>query len=473
MIFLSFANVKEPTFQMARDKICQILVELYTKYDFLPDTGVLRPQEQDFFRRVNLDMSDSIATMSIYHMCEFLQRYYGKKVIVLLDEYDTPLQEAYINGYWEAFTTFIRSLFNATFKTNPYLERALMTGITRVSKESIFSDLNNLEVVTTTSEKYETCFGFTEKEVFSSLEQYGFSDRKQEIKAWYDSFTFGKSRDIYNPWSIINFLDKGTLATYWANTSSNSLAGKLIRQGSSQIKQDFEELLRGETLEKEIDEQIVYDQLDQDENALWSLFLAGGYLKVKNYRKGLNEFDEWKEIYELELTNFEVKTMFRRMIKSWFGKVGSSYTAFIQAFLSEDITAMNAYINKIAQETFSYFDTGAHASSAEPERFYHGFVLGLLVELNHRYLLLSNRESGFERYDVILEPRNITDDAFILEFKVLHPDKEHSLQETLQAALAQIEQKKYDTALISKGIPADKIHKYGFAFAGKSVLIGV
>ena len=392
MVFLSFANIKEADFETARRKICQTLSNLYSEYEFLLGEGVLNDRERDFFLSVSVDMDDVAATLAIHELCLYLSRYYGKKVIVLLDEYDTPMQEAYVNGYWEKMVSFTRNIFNSTFKTNPCLERAIMTGITRVSKESIFSDLNHLEVVTTTSEKYADSFGFTEEEVFSALDVFGLSDRIQEVKAWYDGFTFGNRTDIYNPWSILNYLDKRRLAAYWANSSSNSLAGKLVREGSKNLKTVFERLLQGESIITEIDEQVIYDQLDNDEQAVWSLLLASGYMKVKQFKTYMSEFGEWKQEYELELTNFEVRTMFRNMVKKWFAGASSNYNDFIRALLLGDLKAMNTYMNKVAMATFSYFDTGKNPSGAEPERFYHGFVLGLMVELADRYILTSNRE---------------------------------------------------------------------------------
>lgn len=473
VISLSFANVKETSFINSRKKICQLIAELYANHSFLLDSQALSEGDKEFFRRVTPIMDDVDATMAIHYLSKFLHAYYGKKVIILLDEYDTPMQEAYVHGFWDELVAFTRSLFNSAFKTNPWLERAIMTGITRVSKESIFSDLNNLEVVTTTSDKYATSFGFTEEEVFAALEECELSDKKEQVKRWYDGFTFGTHTDIYNPWSILNFLDKGKFTTYWANTSSNSLVGKLLREGNRKIKEKFEQLLSGGEIESAIDEQIVYNRLDGNERALWSLLLASGYLKVLSFEKYGDIPEGTNPIYQLALTNLEVKLMFQNMIHDWFAEVEEDYNDFITAMLSNDTDSMEVYMNRVTQNVFSYFDTGKRLSGGEPERFYHGFVLGLLVDLQSEYIITSNRESGLGRYDVVIEPREPEKkDAYILEFKVFNPKKEKSLDDTVAVALQQIEEKQYAAALIEKGIPKERIHSYGFAFEGKKVLIG-
>lgn len=470
VIALSFADIKATNYESARKGIIRKIVRLYSEFDFIRSAKVLNGKDMEFFDYVGEDMSDDAVAVAINYLSDYLSRYYKKKVIILLDEYDTPLQEAYVHGYWEKLTGFIRSVFNSTFKTNPYMERGLLTGITRVSKESIFSDLNNLEVVTTTSEKYSSSFGFTEEEVFETLDSAGLEEEKKHIRYWYDGFSFGDRNDIYNPWSITKYLDTGEYGTYWADTSSNALVSTLIRQSSAKIKSAMEELLKGGEICTELDEQVVFEQLGRKKGAIWSLLLASGYLKVDRYEMNVRT---GKSMYYLRITNHETMLMFENMIEGWFEEEESAYGNFKEALIAGDVDYMNQFMNQVALRTFSSFDVGNKPSgNPEPERFYHGFVLGLIVDMEGKYRITSNRESGFGRYDVIMEPLQEQLDAIIMEFKVQNVRREETMESTVKNALLQIEEKNYDAELIARGIAKERIRHYGFAFCGKKVLIG-
>lgn len=469
VIFVSFADVKQNNYKDAIQKIKNIIVDVYRQHRYLNKEECFTENEKQQMMEITEKMDDVTAQDALKNLSSYLNLLYGKKVLIFLDEYDTPMQEAYINGYWDEFTGFMRSLFNATFKTNPYLERAIMTGITRVSKESVFSDLNNLTVITTTSDQYADCFGFTEEEVFKTLDQFGMSDKKQIVKQWYDGFSFGPFKDIYNPWSITNYLKEKKLRPYWASTSSNGLISKLLQSASANMKTQLEELLNGKQIIVNFDEQIIFGQLEQDENAVWSLLVASGYLKVEEIEYRGMILEPW---YHLAVTNLETISMFSNMFKGWFATASANYNEFIKAMLGGNVKAMNLYMNDIALATFSSFDVGKHFSQrSQPERFYHGFVLGLLVEVRDLYEIRSNRESGYGRYDVMLIPKTKKNDGIILEFKVKESE-EKTLEETVQMALAQIESKKYDAELLELGVSKEHIRHYGFAFEGKKVLIG-
>lgn len=502
VINLSFADVKDDNFKNAKNSIISVISDVYRTHSYLIETDEITDAEKGVFKaldaysnntNINKEISEDVICRAIKNLSFLLERYYGKKVLIFLDEYDTPLQEAYLGGYLDEMVGFMRVFFNATFKTNPYLDRAIMTGITTaeysavrkfakqtsngsalaetISKESMFSDLNNLRIVSTTSNMYETCFGFTEDEVFKALDEVGISDRKEDVKQWYDGFSFGKSKDIYNPWSITNFIDERKLKTYWVDTSSNELAGKLIQSASPEVKKSMEKLLNGESITVDIDEQIVFNQLDYDENAIWSLFLASGYLKVENA-----DNCEISGKYELSLTNLEVRIMFQKLISGWFKTIRNTSDEFVIALIKGDIKAMNYFMNKIALATFSYFDVGNKPSEyIEPERFYHGFVLEIMVGERENYIIKSNRESGFGRYDIMMVPKDIKNKklpAIVIEFKVYDSEDEKQLKDTVKAAHRQIEEKRYDDEIIQLGIEKDRIKHYGFAFEGKKVLIG-
>ena len=473
VIFLSFAGIKGTTYEDTMVQMKKVLTKLFLGFPELYEYKGFHINEKQALDNICEQMSNTDAALSVNLLSGLLEKIYCKKVLIFLDEYDTPLQEAYINGYWDQLVAFTRIMFNNAFKTNPSMERGIMTGITRVSKESIFSDLNNLDVVTTTSRKYADCFGFTEEEVFQALEEQGFTEKdKRDVKRWYDGFTFGPVTDMYNPWSITNFMDKKELAVYWANTSSNGLVGKLLRTGDPEIKNLFEELMKGECIKVPVDEQIIYNQLDANPAAIWSLLLASGYLKVVHTLTFAEAgYSITEEIYTLELTNYEVYRMFESLIQLWFAKT-HGLSRFTEAMLQGDEETMEEYLNDIMLASMSSFDGGTISSDKVPESFYHGVVLGLLVEQEKQYDIRSNRESGYGRYDVMMIPRDSGKNAVILEFKLFSSRRgEKTLEDTAANALKQIEEKRYDTELISYGIPADHILKYGLAFRGKECLI--
>ena len=471
VISLSFAKLKNDSLSGMQERMSDIFGSLYIRYSDMVEKSTAIPEKMkekfdSICEKLNKGNSGNTVTDAISYLCEVLFSEYKKKVIILLDEYDTPLQEAYTGGFWNEMVSFMRIFFNSTFKSNKYMQRAVMTGITRVSKESLFSDMNNLELCTLSSVKYQEYFGFTEQEVFDSMDEFGYTN-KDEVKYWYDGFTIGEKRDIYNPWSIINFLDKGKLKSYWSNTSSNGLVSRLIREGNRKLKTDFENLLGGGTVQKEIDEEMVFNQLESSRDAVWSLLAMSGYLRINSVNEG---------VYELQIVNHEVMLMFRKLIKDWFMESEDNYSDFISAMLCCDIQTMNEYMNLLTVSMVSSFDSSKNANDfLAPEKFYHGFVLGLLVELRERYSVKSNRESGIGRYDVMLIPKDkMKDRAFIIEFKVVNRNRgEKSLEDALKNALKQIEENRYEQDLTDMNVPKENIVKYGFAFEGKRVLIGM
>ncbi len=490
VISISLKNAEGDTFDKARKKLQSIIGNEAVRFSFLADSGNLNKTErQQYTKLIELNetgsfaMSDELLENSLLMLSRFLQKHYEQKTIILIDEYDVPLDKAYQAGYYDTMVNFIRTLFGQALKTNSSLYFAVLTGcivsafaepseeaslLHGTGRESIFTGLNNFNVYTIKDVRYREYFGFTDKEVRQMLAYYGFTGQYGAVKDWYDGFTFGKRKDIYNPWSITKYLDTGEFKSYWANTSSNLLVDKLIREGEPDIKIAMEALLCDGQIETEIDEEIIFEQLGDNSVAVWSLLLSTGYLKV--VCAPVNESDN---IYHLSLTNFEVKRMFRRMIQGWFGRKTTKYSDFIKALLADDVDYMNQYMNQIALKTFSSFDSGKKPSElSEPERFYHGFVLGLMIDLADRYQIKSNRESGFGRYDVMLEPLEGGQPAYVLEFKVRNARREKNLEETVREALRQIDERDYDAELTCKGFPKEKIRHYGFAFEGKRVLIG-
>lgn len=465
VINITLADIKEKTHEGAINEIKLIIQSIFNSFTYLADSDKLTSIDKKRFEaHIENPAVESLAR-SLRFLSELLYKHHGKKVLIFLDEYDTPMQEAFSSGYWNEIVEFIKNLFNATFKTNPYLEKSLITGITRVSKESIFSDFNHVSIVSTLSKQYETSIGFTEEEVFAAMDEYGLKE-KEKVKFWYDGFNFGNHSAMYNPWSIINYLKYQEFKPYWANTSSNGLVSLVLRQASPELKMEMERLLDGKSIKTSIDEQLIFDNLTGggEDVSTYSLLLASGYMTGTLL---VNDEDEG-EIYNIRITNHETRRMFKSLIKKWFSGRHNQYNRFVTALLAGSLEEMNYYMANVSSNVFSFFDTGINAA----ENFYHAFTLGLMVELRDRYIITSNRESGFGRYDIMLEPRNKnSDDAIIIEFKVFKEMHEDTLKDTAAAALKQIEEKQYAVVLMEKGISAEKIRKYGFAFKGKDVLI--
>lgn len=465
VINITLADIKEKTHEGAINEIKLIIQSIFNSFTYLADSDKLTSIDKKRFEaHIENPAVESLAR-SLRFLSELLYKHHGKKVLIFLDEYDTPMQEAFSSGYWNEIVEFIKNLFNATFKTNPYLEKSLITGITRVSKKSIFSDFNHVSIVSTLSKQYETAIGFTEEEVFAAMDEYGLTE-KEKVKFWYDGFNFGNHSAMYNPWSIINYLKYQDFKPYWANTSSNGLVSLVLRQASPELKMEMERLLDGKSIKTSIDEQLIFDNLtgEGEDVSTYSLLLASGYMTGTLL---VNDEDEG-EIYNIRITNHETRRMFKSLIKKWFSGRHNQYNRFVTALLAGGLEEMNYYMANVSSNVFSFFDTGINAA----ENFYHAFTLGLMVELRDRYIITSNRESGFGRYDIMLEPRNKnSDDAIIIEFKVFKEMHEDTLKDTAAAALKQIEEKQYAAVLMEKGISAEKIRKYGFAFKGKDVLI--
>ena len=473
VVALSFAQVKPPTFEGMMEAVCDIVCAAVDAHGYLRGWEGLTEAERIRLSRVRPGMGQVACATALNLLCTLLERYHGgTKPVVLLDEYDAPMERAWVGGYWAEASGFMRQLMNSTFKTNPAMGRGLITGVTRVSRESIFSDLNNPEVVTASSRKYRAAFGFTQDEVDAALGEYDLAERREDVREWYDGFTFGGVGHVYNPWSVTKFLESGgTLAAWWANTSSNGLISEVLRRSDRRLKADFEELMRGGAVEKVIDEEVVFSELRSRPNAVWALLLAAGYVTCP----GPVPKDVVHTPRRLALTNLEVEATFDRMVEGWFDGVSADYGDLAEALLSGDAEGATDSLAEVTLACMSSFDGAAKSAEREPERFYHGLVLGLLASLRGRWSVESNRESGRGRYDVALVPTDGasgSDPAVVMGFKVFDRRRERTLEDTVARARTQIADKRYVAGLVARGIEESRIRTYGIAFCGKEVLVG-
>ena len=468
VISTSFGSCKGIDYKQSVRGMMTQLGSMYGHHEYLLDSPRLSEEDKRLFQKTREAFfynDTNYIERSINNLCRMLYKHFGVKPIVLIDEYDTPLIEAYTDGYWEEMITTCRQVFHNTLKENEYLGRAIITGVTKVSKNSLFSDLNNLQVATVTDDIYSDCCGFTEQEVKDALKCQNIDDMK-EVKEMYDGFIIGHQRDIYNPWSIVNYLRERQLISYWILTSSNKLIGDIIRRHPFEKKHEIEELMEGKPVHKVINENITFQFLDGDENSLWSLLLSVGYIKAENVVKN-NELTEC----DVSVTNKEVMAMFRTEIVAMFANGNIAYEEFTGALTKHRTDDLIGIMEDITESSMSYFDGGANTGSRVPENFYHGLVLGLIVSMRKEYRIVSNRESGKGKYDISIYPFDRKKDAYILEFKVFNERKEKTIQQTAENALKQIQDKNYEADLLAYGIPKEHIYKLGFGFSGKKVWV--
>ena len=462
-IYLTFKDEKHDKFEDFQMKLAFFVSEIYKKHYYLYESLTFQVDKDYFDKIINKVSTKAELEMSLKNLSKYLYDYYGEKIIILIDEYDTPIQHSYFSGIYDDTIAFMRNFLSNTLKDNIYLEKALLTGILRVARESIFSGLNNLDVYSILKEGYSDKFGFTEVEIEKMLNDFNIVKEKDEFKRWYNGYLFGNTV-IYNPWSTLSYLkDKNEyFMPYWVNTSENKIIKTILAKGSDGLKKSFEELLKGNTIETAIDENIIMADIEANENNVWSFLLLSGYLKVVDKIRKEDEI-----YYEVAIPNVEVKHMYNKIIKDWASEsyVSSEYNEMLKALINFDYEVFEEIFIDYVEKSLSYFDV----SGEEPERVYHSFVLGMLVALNNTHYVLSNRESGYGRYDVMVIPKDITKPGIIIEFKRARKNNKKTIEQLIEEAKTQIEDKKYETELLSRGIT--DIKKLVIVIKGKEVSV--
>ena len=439
------------------------LNELFIEHINILQSEKLLDIEKEMFNTVlNLKASEVQTQNALKLLSRLLYKEYDKPVMLFVDEYDVPLQNAYVEGYYEEAIKFFKTFYGTTFKDNQYLEKTILTGVSRVAKESIFSGANNFKVYTVLDDEFSEDFGITREEMKKIIEDFDIHEDEEEIKKWYDGYIIGKTEGIYNPWSILNYLTDRKLIPYWVNTSSNDLI-KLILKNSSTIKQQIEKLLKDEAIEVTVNQETIIRGIENNENNIWGLLVGTGYLKV------VETVNISESIYKVKIPNNEIKELFRSIIRDWFKDkvIGNDLNTILKDLITLNLTEFEKKFRILAMQMFSYMDVGENTA----ENFYHAFVLGMLVGLKDSYYVNSNRESGIGRYDIMLEPKDKNGNAFIMEFKVTEDLEEKTIEETIENAKKQIEEKQYETSLKERGF--NNITKMVFAFKGKEVKMEV
>ena len=456
-IYMTLKDVNVPSYERMVTGFKSAVLDAYREHRYLLNSDKIYDDEKARINDILYIREDEEQLIkSIKELSGYLYRHYEKPVILFIDEYDVPIQTAYVEGYYEQAIKFLKTFYGTTFKDNPYLEKTVLTGVSRVAKESIFSGANNFKVFTVLDNEFADDFGITSEEMDKVIEDFDVEDEKEEIKKWYDGYRVGNVEGIYNPWSILNYLTDKQLKPYWVNTSSNDLIKMTIKK-STTIKEKMERLLKGETIEVPIDLETVINGIEENENNIWGLMLGTGYLKVDEV------VDLARGIYKVKLPNYEINLLFENIVEEWFEDkvIGNDLNSILKDLVELNLSEFEIKFQKLVEEMFSYMDVGVNTA----ENFYHAFVLGMLVGLRDSYYVNSNRESGMGRYDIMLESQDKTKNSFVIEFKVANNMRESTIEDVIESAKKQIEERDYESNLRERGFT--NITKMVFAFKGK------
>jgi len=461
VINLSLKSAKQPTFELALKCIKDELIDEFRRHEYILESDKLKEESEKYLRITKAEDEDSLYITALKFLSKCLEKYHGKKAIILIDEYDVPLENAFFEGFYDKMIAFIRSLFESALKTNSSLEFAVITGCLRISKESIFTGLNNLEIISILNKAYDEYFGFTHDEVKKILGDYELNEKENLIRDWYNGYIFGDA-EVYNPWSTVRFVkdfvvNKNTFpSSYWANTSSNSIVKSLIEKADSKTKQEIELLIEGKTIEKPVHEDITYDEIYDSMDNLWNFMFFTGYFKKVSERMD----EEDNRYIELCIPNREVKYIFRTKILKWFEEKvkAKDLSRLYSSIINKEPEIFEEEIGRLLMETISFNDAY--------ENFYHGFVVGALANM-HDYIVKSNREGGTGRSDLFIKSVSKRGAAVVIEFKIAKNIDD--LEKRAEDALKQIKKKGYDMELKSEGYK--NIIKYGISFCEKDCYV--
>jgi len=464
VIFITFKNEKYSSYEEFKDGLMFLISTLYNEHDYLLESDKLSNiDKRDYLEMMEKKASIAALCNGISSLMRYMNKHYGRKVMLFIDEYDVPIQEGYIRGYYDEMIVLIRNLLTAALKDNSYVEKSLITGILRVAKESIFSGLNNLEVNTILRHNFNDKFGFTENEVMDLVNYYDGMENIEDIKKWYNGYVFA-GEVVYNPWSVLNYLKniKEGFMPYWINSSSNDLIKRILIKGDKNIKVELEELIAGNSINKQIDDTIVMSEVEDSNQNIWSFLTMSGYLKpVKT------ELIRGRLYCDLKIPNEEVHIFYENLVEKWFQETitNQKYELMLNMLITGEIEIFAGLFEEFVLNNLSYFD----AAGKEPEKVYHAFVLGMLVSLSENYEVKSNKESGYGRYDVMIIPKDAAKLGIIIEFKKIDEFLKINIDEGTEAALKQIEEMKYEQELLQRGV--ENIVKLAVVFKGKEVRI--